>query len=526
MGRSPLVSSLLLDRILELESELEALTRSSNNGTSPAHSDPSRRPLQPPSTALPRHVIAGRAHSAMVVNLRQAMDEIRTEDASPDSHLVSRPVNAQPRKRQVDEIKEYADDENRGMKKPKTNKQRGVSTHVSPSSAPKGIEGGVPATPPSGGDPSAGLPQSQVDPTLVSSSGKRLRIKPLSTAQPQDGHSPGQPNASSRASDSPYTPSQPSTQFVYNSARPSGNPSPPENRAPRSPVAYDGERYPPSELPTNGSPTTFRNGYGQSNGSGNPMTSPGLAPPNGSQHGSGVPPSGGNFAVSPRQGAFSPASASASRTPDGARHAKPKRLKAHTVTSKTFNVPSIPRDKKGKPLLPLNVGIMTVISLGEVCMREHFHTERYIFPVGYEVTRCVLCPHLFIPVPIYHPFSIVNEDMLTAGAIVTVRRYLSAIDPTSETVYHCTILDGGDGPKFQIVAQDQPSRPIAAGTATGAWSVVVRAANHIRNRQHSNSVSGPDFFGLGQNTIKKLIQELPNADKLRDYVWQHFWEGG
>lgn len=59
------------------------------------------------------------------------------------------------------------------------------------------------------------------------------------------------------------------------------------------------------------------------------------------------------------------------------------------MTSKSFNVPSIPRDKKGRPLLPLNVGIMTVMSLGEVCMREHFHTERYIFPVGYEVTRCV-----------------------------------------------------------------------------------------------------------------------------------------
>ena len=72
--------------------------------------------------------------------------------------------------------------------------------------------------------------------------------------------------------------------------------------------------------------------------------------------------------------------------PPGSR-AKPKRLKAHTVTSRSYSIPMVPRDKKGRPLLPLNVGIMTVISLGEVCMREHFHTERYIFPVGYEVTR-------------------------------------------------------------------------------------------------------------------------------------------
>jgi hypothetical protein len=71
------------------------------------------------------------------------------------------------------------------------------------------------------------------------------------------------------------------------------------------------------------------------------------------------------------------------------RTAKPKRLKAHAVTTKSFSIPMVPRDKGGKPMLPLNVGIMTVINLGEVCMREHFHTERYIFPVGYEVTRYV-----------------------------------------------------------------------------------------------------------------------------------------
>lgn len=41
----------------------------------------------------------------------------------------------------------------------------------------------------------------------------------------------------------------------------------------------------------------------------------------------------------------------------------------------------------GKPQLPLNVGIMTVRNLGKVCLEKHFHTERYIFPVGYEVTR-------------------------------------------------------------------------------------------------------------------------------------------
>lgn len=100
-------------------------------------------------------------------------------------------------------------------------------------------------------------------------------------------------------------------------------------------------------------------------------------------------------------------------------------------------------------------------------------------------------------------------------------------DPTVDCVYHCTILDGGDGPKFQIIAHDQPDKTrVIAGTATGAWSIVVRAAYHIRHRQDTVRVSGPDFFGLSQNSIKHLIQGLPNADRLKDYVWQTFVEDG
>ena len=131
-------------------------------------------------------------------------------------------------------------------------------------------------------------------------------------------------------------------------------------------------------------------------------------------------------------------------------------------------------------------------------------------------------PHRLRSYPVRFLF---NKRVYSLNAIIS-RRYLSARDPNSEVVYHCKILNGDHGPSFQIIADDLPDKPIVAGTPTGAWSVVVRAANHIRNRVHSNSVSGPDFFGLGQNTIKHLIQQLPDADRLKDYVWQTFIEGG
>ncbi|KAG8926265.1 hypothetical protein FRC02_009032 [Tulasnella sp. 418] len=174
------------------------------------------------------------------------------------------------------------------------------------------------------------------------------------------------------------------------------------------------------------------------------------------------------------------------------RATKPKRLKASNVQSKSFSIPTIPRDPvTKKPLLPLTVGIITIINLGQIFPQRHYHTERYIFPVGYEV----------------------------------IRKYLSTKDPSAEVTYTCKILSNGDSPVFHISAPDLDP-PVVAGTATGAWSGIVRAANLIRKRTHSNSVSGPEYFGLGQNTIKCLIQELDGAHQLSDYVWQNYIEGG
>jgi len=73
-----------------------------------------------------------------------------------------------------------------------------------------------------------------------------------------------------------------------------------------------------------------------------------------------------------------------------------------------------------------------------------------------------------------------------------------------------------------IEAEDQQGKPIVANTATGAWTTVVREANSIRHRDHSNSASGPDYFGFSQATIRKMIQDFSNARKCKNYVVQNF----
>ncbi|KAI9443539.1 FYRN-domain-containing protein [Lactarius indigo] len=415
---------MLLDRILELEATV------ARQPSSPSPHSPGAQPPTQPPTAYPRALQSAHAQTAFQANLREAFNEISSEDPSVDPLYTSRHLGPQARKRQLEEIKEREEEEARDARK---TPRRGKAVTAAPNPS-KTKDTGVPPSfvPPTNnsGAPPATAPGTSPQ-TLVAPSGKRIRIKPPTAAPPEPA--PPLPRSAALSPGSPM-----------------------------SPLGSDAEPY---AVADGESSTPLRNGNGT-------LDTP-------IHTGPGSPTSLGPSAAS-----IPPTTVQ--------RHTKPKRLKAHTVTSKSYSIPMVPRDKGGRPVLPLNVGIMTVNCLGEVCMREHFHTERYIFPVGYSVNR----------------------------------RYLSARDPNAETVYNCTILDGGDGPKFQIIANDMADKPIIAGTATGAWSVVVRAANHVRNRQHSNSVSGPDFFGLGQNTIKHLIQELPGADRLKDYVWQNFVEGG
>lgn len=90
--------------------------------------------------------------------------------------------------------------------------------------------------------------------------------------------------------------------------------------------------------------------------------------------------------------------------------------------------------------------------------------------------------------------------------------------------YVCRISYSPEGPHFDLHPADQPGVIITGSTPTGAWSQVVKAANKVRERNHTNSVSGPDYFGLSHNITKALIQELPGARDCVGYIWQSFEE--
>ena len=331
--------SMLLDRILELEASVAR-----QPSTPSPHSPDTQSSTQPP-TAFPRALQSAHAQTAFQVNLQEAFDEIRSEDPSVDPLYTSRHIGPQARKRQLEEMKEREEEEARDARK---TPRRGKAATAAPSTT-KAKDTSVPTSfpPPTnnaGVSPATALGASPQ--TLVAPSGKRIRIKPP-TAVPPDPAPPPRPagQAMHRI-----------PQFINNA----GVPPTAHQLSPGSPMSPLGSDAEPFAVADGEASTPLRNGNGA------------LDTPN--HVGPGSPTSLGPSAAS-----MPPTTVQ--------RHTKPKRLKAHTVTSKSYSIPMVPRDKTGRPVLPLNVGIMTVNCLGEVCMREHFHTERYIFPVGYSVNR-------------------------------------------------------------------------------------------------------------------------------------------
>lgn len=157
----------------------------------------------------------------------------------------------------------------------------------------------------------------------------------------------------------------------------------------------------------------------------------------------------------------------------------------------------LPRDENDNLILPVTVGKssneVTIISIGKIVYdREAYHSQRYIWPVGFE----------------------------------SKKEYISMQDPKKRTIYTNRILDGGDLPIFEVTAEDLPGEVFTANSASGAWKNVLSEISRRGSTGAKTHASGPDFFGLSDLGITKVIQELPNAERCIRYVRQRWIEDG
>ena len=115
-----------------------------------------------------------------------------------------------------------------------------------------------------------------------------------------------------------------------------------------------------------------------------------------------------------------PALVASAITNVGSAKQKPKRvhqsLTHRTDPSKSRKVLFLPRDENGSGKMPVKLGILTLWSIGRLVYdRETFHNERYIWAVGYKVSRL----------------------------------YNSMIDPLKKTMSMCSVIDDGIAPKVK-----------------------------------------------------------------------------
>lgn len=147
----------------------------------------------------------------------------------------------------------------------------------------------------------------------------------------------------------------------------------------------------------------------------------------------------------------------------------------------------IPLQPNGQPICPFSVNGFTVYSLGEVMWsKTGYQTDEYIYPVGYKISR------------IYGHFK----------------------DPEKKCVYTCRVLENGEFPKFEILANDSDPRDPKVFRITGpspdyCHTTLLQHINNVCVRSIDIRPQGESFFGLSNPTILSLIRKLPNVEKCR-----------
>lgn len=140
----------------------------------------------------------------------------------------------------------------------------------------------------------------------------------------------------------------------------------------------------------------------------------------------------------------------------------------------------------GQPIFPFTVDGFTVYNLGSVVYQKHgYHTNEYIYPVGYRVSR------------VYGHFK----------------------DPERKCVYTCRVLENGEFPRFEIIAtQLEPKFRLTGPSPDYCHTSLLQCINNANARNVDIRPQGESFFGLSNPTIAAFIAKLPNAEKCAKYA--------
>lgn len=144
-------------------------------------------------------------------------------------------------------------------------------------------------------------------------------------------------------------------------------------------------------------------------------------------------------------------------------------------------------EQEQKPEFPLDLGALTVISLGTiVCDRPNYHTEQWIYPSGF----------------------------------VSTRKYAHLKEKDKKCIYTCRIVENTENPRvprFEIVPDFDPEFVIAAPTADLCHAALIQTINENTNQNMELRTLGEWFFGLATAAVVNILQKSPEISKLVNF---------
>jgi hypothetical protein len=147
----------------------------------------------------------------------------------------------------------------------------------------------------------------------------------------------------------------------------------------------------------------------------------------------------------------------------------------------------VARDNNGLPKFPLVLGELCIESIGTIVARPPYITDKHVWPIGFSSTR-----------------------------------YFSSMsNPEIRVKYTSQIVDAGDKPQFIVTAADDPINPIVSHSPSGAWRTVLKrvmAKSGNSDASKNVSVSGTLRFGLAHPVVSSMLQDMPGADKCKEYM--------
>ncbi|KAH0789811.1 F/Y-rich N-terminus family protein [Histomonas meleagridis] len=161
-----------------------------------------------------------------------------------------------------------------------------------------------------------------------------------------------------------------------------------------------------------------------------------------------------------------------------------------------YDVPEYPMNEDGSPKLPILIGqTLNIINLGTIVTdRDGFHSERYLYPAGFE----------------------------------TEHIYYSCKNPSVKVWYRSLIIDnGGKYPIFRVEMKDNP-KVFAEGNAPSTpWLIIVKKVEDKKKKlggegNRSLTISGPEYFGLTAPLVVYLLQNLPGVNLCSKYMKRNF----